>query len=75
MADDADLASVEIERAEERMRENLKPFQLDPGVPGECYECGNESPRLVAGMCARCRDMEVREELLRQQRVRWMDES
>jgi hypothetical protein len=30
--------------------------QLDPGVPGECERCGDDSPRLVRGACAPCRD-------------------
>lgn len=31
-----------------------KPFV--EGAPGVCDECEQESPRLVAGRCARCRD-------------------
>jgi len=30
------------------------------GVPGECEDCGDDSPRLVAGRCARCRDRIVK---------------
>lgn len=26
------------------------------GVPGECETCFEDSPRLIAGRCARCRD-------------------
>jgi len=26
------------------------------GGPGECEECGEESPRLVDRLCARCRE-------------------
>jgi hypothetical protein len=26
------------------------------GVPGECEQCGGDSPRLVGGRCAPCRD-------------------
>lgn len=34
---------------------------LDPGVSGECDECGEPSIRLVGGCCARCRGLAVRE--------------
>lgn len=30
--------------------------QFPAGVPGECERCGEDSPRLVGGACARCRD-------------------
>ena len=30
------------------------------GEPGECDECGEESPRLVVGRCAPCRDRQAR---------------
>jgi hypothetical protein len=26
------------------------------GAPGECEDCGGDSPRLVGGRCAPCRD-------------------
>ena len=29
---------------------------IPPGVPGDCRTCGEPSPRLVGGRCARCRD-------------------
>lgn len=29
---------------------------LPAGEPGECDFCGNHSPRLIRGACARCRD-------------------
>lgn len=29
---------------------------IPAGEPGECEECGEESPRLVERLCARCRD-------------------
>lgn len=32
-----------------------KPYELPPGVPGECA-CGRVSPRLLNGMCGACRD-------------------
>lgn len=30
------------------------------GAPGECDNCGEDSPRLVNGHCARCRDGRTR---------------
>lgn len=29
---------------------------VPPGMPGECWRCGEDSPRLVHGACAPCRD-------------------
>lgn len=29
---------------------------IPEGEPGECEDCGEESPRLVDRLCARCRD-------------------
>lgn len=29
---------------------------IPAGVPGECEVCGDDSPRLVRGHCARCRE-------------------
>lgn len=29
---------------------------IEPGEPGECDRCGEYSPRLVHGNCAKCRD-------------------
>lgn len=55
MADAVDMAG-EIEgehlaRALERAR-----VAVPAGVPGVCDDCGEDSPRLVGGRCARCRD-------------------
>lgn len=30
--------------------------KIKPGNPGTCYSCGEESPRLIKGACAHCRD-------------------
>ncbi|MAW99561.1 MAG: conjugal transfer protein TraR [Sphingomonas sp.] len=55
MADTVDMAAEyqasEIARGIAAAR---RPF--DPGQPGECAECGDDSPRLVGGRCAPCRD-------------------
>ena len=29
---------------------------IEPGVPGECDLCGEDSLRLIRGACAPCRD-------------------
>jgi hypothetical protein len=33
-----------------------KAQAIPAGEPGECDHCGEFSPRLVRGACARCRD-------------------
>lgn len=30
--------------------------QIPAGAPGECQQCFEDSPRLVGGRCAPCRD-------------------
>lgn len=30
--------------------------EIPPGEPGECRDCEEDSPRLIHGLCARCRD-------------------
>jgi hypothetical protein len=55
MADDADRADVRIEAAiTEGIKRACKP--IPPGAPGVCDDCGEDSPRLVNDLCARCRD-------------------
>lgn len=31
--------------------------EIPEGTPGECYDCGEHSERLVEGVCDRCRDI------------------
>lgn len=33
-----------------------KVGKIPPGIPGECDKCGEDMPRLVEGICCRCRD-------------------
>lgn len=40
---------------ESQIRAALKK-EIPVGVAGECFYCGEESPRLVGGNCAPCRD-------------------
>jgi hypothetical protein len=56
VADAADMADdIQAEHLDRGIRATAAiPF--DPGVPGECAECGDDSLRLVRGRCAPCRD-------------------
>jgi len=55
MADEADIANDYMERVQAAAMRTPRP-QMAKGEPGECDWCGEESPRLVNGYCARCRD-------------------
>ena len=58
--DELDLASDrEIIAREAAIRVAAKP--LDPGVPGLCEDCDTDTPRLVFGLCAPCRDLRARQ--------------
>lgn len=55
IADDADEHSAPILDA--KLKEIHHRATLIPvGEPGECDRCGDEFPRLVNGVCCRCRD-------------------
>jgi len=57
MSDDVDKCnetSLIIEDA--KIREIRRKACIDPGVPGECDRCGENSLRLIFGYCAPCRD-------------------
>lgn len=58
MADDADRAGLDMEMLEARRIAAIRhrAGTIAPGVSGECDQCGEDSPRLVGGCCARCRD-------------------
>ena len=67
MAGDADyatdLAQTAADDAIARIRRAASA--MPAGAPGECLGCEEESPRLVGGYCARCRDrLTARERLL-----------
>lgn len=53
--DEVDRATDEVDRLLAEALRNARA-ELAPGEPGECELCGEESPRLVRGACARCRD-------------------
>ncbi len=55
MADQIDQANELNEQHLERsLRAARQPIPV--GAPGECENCGDDSPRLVRGWCAPCRD-------------------
>lgn len=55
MADEVDRAT---EIADAHLAHSITAARaaVPVGVPGECNDCGDDSPRLVHGRCARCRD-------------------
>jgi hypothetical protein len=55
MADDVDMA---VEIADEHLARGIARARqpIPAGVPGECEQCFEDSPRLVNGRCAFCRD-------------------
>jgi hypothetical protein len=59
VADEADLTSdrMEVEMSARLAELHRTAVSIPAGYPGECERCGEESPRLVDGVCARCRDL------------------
>ena len=55
MADEADIANDYAERELARAISAARG-DIQPGVAGECEQCGEESKRLIGGVCAPCRD-------------------
>lgn len=55
MSDDADLVQSRLEVEIAGALSRIDPA-IPAGVAGECDECGELMPRLVAGRCAFCRD-------------------
>lgn len=56
MADEADRAQQQEEWHREAMIRSATSAPFIAGEPGECIRCGDDSPRLVGGQCAPCRD-------------------
>ena len=58
----ADLGDLAVELEAEHLARSLAAARaaVPVGVAGECDNCGDESPRLVGGWCARCRDGRIR---------------
>ncbi len=55
MADIADRAEIIVQEHLDRSIAAARVV-VPVGEPGECDECGEDSPRLVDGRCAPCRD-------------------
>lgn len=53
MADDADRAQQDQEIYDARVSYK---YNIPKGVPGDCDECGEFSPRLIGNTCPQCRD-------------------
>lgn len=54
-ADEAgDLIDLVVERQLAANREALE--RTPKGNPGECYECGEDKPRVIHGVCVACID-------------------
>lgn len=56
MADEVDLAQAREEAHRTKALASRPAFYMPKGKPGECEYCEKFSPRLVRGVCARCRD-------------------
>lgn len=58
MSDDLDHASVDIQFLLDAslLNNRSKVIKIPEGVAGECDKCGEDMPRLVDGICCRCRD-------------------
>lgn len=58
MADEIELANenVAMETESAVAAASREAARIPAGSPGQCYECEEPSPRLVAGLCAPCRD-------------------
>ena len=57
--DDVDITSAKTEVLEAAHLAEIRrqAAAIPVGAPGECDLCGEESGRLVKGICARCRDL------------------
>lgn len=58
MSDEIDAAQIREQEVTERALATARAMvaKIQKGEPGECSRCGEESPRLVGGVCAPCRD-------------------
>lgn len=57
----ADICDITDERVQVSLDADIAAIQraaaaIPKGEPGECEYCGEHFPRLVFGVCARCRD-------------------
>jgi hypothetical protein len=57
MSDDADLTAAREELADAARIDLIRrKAVIEPGTPGECDRCGEESLHLVRNTCSPCRD-------------------
>lgn len=58
MADEVDLLDESTEREKAWAITNAQRVasMIPIGEPGQCRHCDEDSPRLVGGLCAPCRD-------------------
>lgn len=58
MADEIDTTNDRVMQETERLLRATREAasRIPEGAPGECYGCGEHSPRLVNDLCAPCRD-------------------
>ena len=56
MSDEADEGNQRAAEWVEQAITLARTQGITPGEPGECWDCGEEVPRLVRGLCPRCRD-------------------
>lgn len=56
MVDIADMAAAIEDETRMRAIFAARAAEVPAGVAGECERCGEDMPRLVAGLCAPCRD-------------------
>jgi len=56
--DDADIAAKDQAPCDEATISNIRlaASRIPAGVAGKCIHCDEDSPRLVRGACAPCRD-------------------
>ena len=59
LADDVDISNdIQAEFLALGIAAARQP--IAKGEPGECWDCGTDSPRLVNRVCARCRDRKAK---------------
>lgn len=56
MPDILDAVQDNLDRANDQFAKRRKFYEVPPGKAGECEGCGNERPRLINGLCGKCRD-------------------
>lgn len=55
MPDEIDIVNQNVELERETLIRRAR-VKIPEGIAGTCTECDEDSPRLVGGRCAPCRD-------------------